>query len=543
VPLQVSRSITPEVILRARQKLARAKVADFACLVDIPTVPLSDEEDEDKFSVMRLDTLVAHHSLLLGALQRLEEGSIPNLMVLMPPGSAKSTYVDVVFVPWFMARRGRRNVILASYAADIAKKQGRRARQLLKSKAFANIMPGIALKDDQHAADEWALTNGSEYMSGGLLSGITGNRSHLGIVDDPIKGRAAAESEVIREKVWETYVDDFCSRLIPGAPQVMILTRWHEDDPAGRILPDNWDGESGLFSKCKDGRDWYVICLPAIADRSDDPLGREIGQTLWPEWFAKNGDNGVTHWAPFMQSRRTWTSLYQQKPTAAEGTFFQRSWFKRYRPDERPSNLHIYLTSDHAPAGEGNSDYNCCRVWGVDHMGDIWLLDGFRIQQKMDKFVERIVGRPLREGKEGLISKWKPFAWFPEDDNNWKAVEPFVRAWMREEEVHTVIAPMSPHGQDKPTKAQAFQSYAEMGRVRIPVGPEGDEIIDEYAKFPGGKHDDEVDNGSVIGRALDKAHPAIAPRPKAADPKFPVQRNLTEIIAARTRKRREAEGS
>lgn len=542
MPSPAFQSVTPEVILKARQRLALRNVADFACLVDIPTVPLSDVEDEDKFSVMRLDKLVAHHSLLLGKLQALEERRIANLMVLMPPGSAKSTYVDVVFVPWFMARRGRRNVILASYAADIAKKQGRRARQLLKSRSFANIMPGIVLRDDQSAADSWALSNGSEYMSGGLLSGITGNRSHLGIVDDPIKGREMAESELQRQKVWDTYIDDFCSRLIPGAPQVMILTRWHEDDPAGRILPDKWDGQSGLFTKCKDGRDWYVLCLPAIADRSDDPLGREFGRTLWPEWFEKNGDNGSAHWTPFQTNRRTWVSLYQQKPTDEEGTFFQRSWFKRYTPDQRPSNLHIYMTSDHAPAGDEKSDFNCCRVWGVDHLGDIWLLDGFRIQQKMDVFIDRIVGRPKKEGRQGLIGKWNPFAWFPEDDNNWKAVEPFAKAWMREEEVHTVIAPMSPHGQDKPTKAQSFRSMAYMGRVWVPAGPEGDAILDEYTKFPGGRNDDEVDNGSIIGRALDQAHPAVAPRPKAPDPKFPAQQSLKEIIAARTRKRLAAEG-
>lgn len=171
-----------------------------------------------------------------GKLQGVESGEIPNLMVLMPPGSAKSTYSDVVFVPWFMSRKARRNVILASYASDIAKKQGRRARQLIQSKSFYNLT-GLALKDDQKAADEWALSNGSEYMSGGLLSGLTGNRGALGILDDPIKGRRDAESETIRNSTWDAYINDFCSRLIPGAPQVMILTRWHEDDPAGLILP------------------------------------------------------------------------------------------------------------------------------------------------------------------------------------------------------------------------------------------------------------------------------------------------------------------
>lgn len=506
--LPASRLTTADVIA-ARRELARRNLIDFACLIDIPTVPLTDADDEDQFSVMRLNTLVKHHALLLTKLQGVEAGTIPNLMVLMPPGSAKSSYVDVVFVPWFMARKSRRNVILASYASDIARKQGRRARQLIKSRSFANLMD-VGLKDDQHAADEWALTNGSEYMSGGLLSGLTGNRAALGIIDDPLRGREAAESEVIRDKTWDAYMDDFCSRLIPGAPQVMILTRWHELDLAGRILPEGWDGQSGRFEG-RDGRQWEVLCLPAIADRADDPLGRKIGETLWPEWFS------LEHWAPFQRNRRTWSSLYQQKPTAAEGTFFQRAWFRRYAPDQLPKNIRKYISSDHAPAGEDDSDYSCVRVWGIDEHGDLWLIDGFRHQATMDVTAERIVGCKA-EKKVGLIQKHKPLAWFPEDDNNWKAVAGFVTKAMRKEGTYCRIEPMSPHGADKQIKAQAFQGMAAMGCVWLPVGPEGDDVLDQYLKFPGGKNDDEIDAAGVIGRAIDQAHPALAVKPKPSEP-------------------------
>jgi predicted phage terminase large subunit-like protein len=492
-------------VIAARRHLARQSLPDFACMVDIPTAPLTDDAEEDRFSVIRLQSLVDHHKLLLEKLQGVEDGSVPNLMVLMPPGSAKSTYTDVVFVPWFMARKPRRNVILASYASDIAKKQGRRARQLITSKSFGNLME-VGLKDDQKAADEWALTNGSEYMAGGLLSGLTGNRAALGIVDDPMKGRQEAESETIREKTWDAYLDDFCSRLIPGAPQVMILTRWHEQDLAGRILPEGWDGQSGWFDG-RDGRRWYVICLPAEADRRDDPLGRKIGETLWPQWFSKE------HWEPFKRNLRTWNSLYQQKPKAAEGTFFKREWFRRYVPAQLPKRLHKYLTSDHAPGGQDDSDFNVARVWGVDPAGDLWMVDGFRAQCTLDVVSERVIGEK-KEKKVGLIDKHRPFCWFPENDNNWKAAAGFITKAMREQNVHCRIEPISPHGADKPTKAQAFQAMASQGRVWIPVGPEGDAVIDQYVGFPGAANDDEVDAASVIGRALADAHPAIAEHPK-----------------------------
>lgn len=506
----------PADVLAARQELARRSLPDFACMVDIPTVPLTQEGEEDRFSVIRLLSLAAHHDLLLRDLQRVEAGEVQNLMVLMPPGSAKSTYSDVVFIPWFMARKSRRNVILASYASDIAEKQGRRARQLINSRSFANVM-GMGLMGDQKAAHQWALTNGSEFMAGGLLSGLTGNRGALGVLDDPIKGRLEAESETVRQKTWDAYTDDFCSRLIPGAPQVLIQTRWHEDDVAGRILPEKWDGESGTF-KGRDGRTWKVICLPAEADRADDPLGRAIGETLWPEWFS------AEHWAPFKLYRRTWTSLYQQKPAPQEGTFFRKEWFRRYRKGSEPKHLNRYLSSDHAPAGQDSSDYNCARVWGVDAEGDLYLLDGFREQCTLDVLANKVVGnkKPPRGAPaiEGLLKKHKPFAWFPEDDNNWKAAAPFITLQMREQGNYVRIEPISPHGADKPTKAQSFQGLASSGRVWIPEGPEGDEVIEQYLKFPAGTHDDEVDAASVIGRAIVDAHPAVIPvqeKPKHVD--------------------------
>lgn len=489
----------------ARQELARRYLSDFACSVDIPTVPLSENDDEERFDAMRQPKLAAHHRLLLDKLQGVESGHVPNLMILMPPGSAKSTYADVVFVPWFMGRKPRRNVILASYASDIAKKQGRRARQLIKSPDYTRIF-NATLSGDQSAADEWALSNGSEYMAGGLLSGLTGNRAALGILDDPIKGRQQAESETIRNSTWDAYTDDFCSRLIPGAPQVMILTRWHADDPAGRILPENWDGESGDFEG-RDGRSWNVICLPAIADRADDPLHRKIGETLWPEWFSHE------HWRPFQKNTRTWTSLYQQKPSADEGTFFKVAWFKRF--SERPKFLNIYMTSDHAPGGTEDSDFNVFRIWGIDEHQHIWLLDGYRVQGTIDvamgvKLDERTGEQTLcDEGALPLVKKWKPLCWFPENDNNWKSAKPFVIAAMRRNKVACRIEEISTQGGDKATKAQPFQAKAAMGEVHVLVGPMGDEVLEQYKKFPAGRWDDEVDAAANIGRAIDMAHPAI----------------------------------
>jgi len=483
----------PEDIFAARRALAKRSLSDFACMIDIPTVPITDEEDEDQFSVIRLNTLVAHHLLMCEQLQAMAEGRAPNLMFLLPPGSAKSTYVDVVFVPWFMANYPRKNVILASYATNIARKQGRRARQLIRSKAFGNLFPDVTVSLASSAADEWALSTGGEYMAGGLLSGLTGNRAALGIIDDPIAGREEAESETIREKTWDAYIDDFCSRLVPGAPQAFITTRWHADDPAGRILPENWAGESGDFDG-RDGRRWRVICLPAICNSLSDPVGRKIGETLWPEWFT------LDHWKPFQKNSRTWSSLYQQKPSPDEGTYFQRSWFQRFREGQQPAKLRLYGTSDYAVTEDGG-DYTVHRIWGVDHASDLWLLDGWKGQTTADVWIERQID---------LIHEHKPLAWFGEAGVIVKAVEPMLRKRMDERKTWCRLEWL-PSITDKPTRARGFQARAAMKKVHLPQTQEGDLILDEYLHFPAGKHDDDVDNGSLIGRALDQTHPAIAP--------------------------------
>lgn len=492
-----------EHVIAARRQLARESLNDFACLIDIPTAPITDEEDEDRFSVMKLDSLASHHALLCDKLTKLAKGEIPNLMVMMPPGSAKSTYVDVVFVPWFMANYPRKNVILASYAANIARKQGRRARQVIKSKAFGNLFPDVGLSAASSAADEWALTNGGEYMAGGLLGGLTGNRAALGIVDDPIAGREEAESETIRQKIWDAYIDDFCSRLIPGAPQVMILTRWHQDDPAGRILPEDWNGESGVFEG-RDGRVWHVLCLPAICDRPADPLGRGLGETLWPEWF------NLDHWKPFQRNARTWTSLYQQRPAPEEGTFFLRSAFRRFEEGKLPPSLRYYGTSDYAVT-EGGGDFTRLRIWGVDTANpvNVYLVDGWGGQTSSDQWIEAQID---------LMARWRPRAWYGEAGVIQKAIEPVLVRRMRERRVSCRLEWLASIS-DKPTRARAAQAMVQEGRVWVREDHDGDCFLDECAAFPAGRFDDDVDNLSLIGRAMDQVATSAprGPRPTVAE--------------------------
>ena len=494
--------ITAADVLAARRHLARDDLKWFARMVDIPTVPVSTRDDEDVFETLRIDALALHHDALLGALAEVAAGRIKNLMVLMPPGSAKSTYVDVVFIPWFLATRPRSNVILASYGADLVRKQGRRARQLVKSRSFNSLFPDVALSAESSAADEWALTNGSEFMAGGVLSGITGNRADLLVIDDPVKGREEAESEVIRKKTREAYEDDLQTRLKPGGRRVIIQTRWHEDDLAGSILPENWDGESGDLTG-RDGEAWRVLSIPAKAERLDDPLGRKPGEYLWPEWF------GPDHWGKFERNARTWSSLFQQKPAPEEGTFFQRGWFKRHAPFVGPpKNMRLYGWSDYAVTDQGG-DYTEHGIFGVDSDSRIYQIDWWHGQTTSDQWIEAQID---------MIALYHPACWFGEGGVIQKAIEPMLWRRMRERQVRCRLEWVSSI-HDKATRARGFQSRAAMGEVSLLSDERGDRVLDQLLKFPAGKHDDAVDVCGGMGRVLDMAHPALVEAPKQeADP-------------------------
>lgn len=478
---------------------ARESLLDFCGLIEIPGAPVDDDEDDERQAFWPLNQpQAAHHRLLIEKLQAVESGDLRRLMVFMPPGSAKSTYASVVFPAWFMGRRRRRNVIVATYASDLARKIGRRARSIVRQEVYREVF-GTGLSSESSAADEWALENENEWMGGGILSGITGNRADLIVIDDPIKGRQDADSDVIRERTKAEYLDSITTRGKPGYRIVLIQTRWHENDLAGSILPENYDGRSGPIL-CRDGEVWEVLCIPAEAG-VDDPLGRAPGEMLWPEWF------DADHWGAYRANARTWSALYQQKPQPEEGTYFQRAWFHRYEPDELPKHLRIYGTSDYAVTEDGG-DFTVLRIWGVDPDSGLWLLaGGFRGQASADVWIERQVD---------LIKAHRPFGWFGEAGVIQKAIEPALRRRMYERQAPCRLEWL-PSIADKPTRARGFQARAATGLVHIAAGPEGNAILDEYLRFPAGRHDDDVDCGSLIGRALEMMHPAIVPteKPKA----------------------------
>ncbi|MDE2097472.1 MAG: terminase family protein [Patescibacteria group bacterium] len=338
-----------------RRQRARSSLAEYSLAIDIPGVPvhdfldleeplkydgagriigggrLKDATERETVHFKPIESRVAlHHLLMMQAIQRCMETPRGRLIVMAPPGTAKSTYASVVGTSWALGRWPGTQIIMTSYASAIIAKQSRRVRQICRDPQYSSIWAERpTLADDQRAIDDWSLTNESSMMCGGILAGITGNRADGFIIDDPLSNREQADSATIREKIYDEYTDTVLTRAKPKMWVIIIMTRWHQDDLVGSILPEQYEGESGIIA-CRDGQNWEVLCLQAECERDDDPLGRKRGDFIWPEWFPRE------HWSSWRdnpRARRTWNALFQQRPAPQTGVHFSREMFKRY--DER----------------------------------------------------------------------------------------------------------------------------------------------------------------------------------------------------------------
>lgn len=497
--------ITPQAaageLLRRRR--ARASLVDYARYIEVPGAPLTDDDETEQFAPVET-VLAEHHEIILHATQRCIERHRGRTMLFLPPGSAKSTYATVVAPTWAMGRWPGFKVLGVSYGSDLARKFGRRMRSITKQSKFG-LLFDTALSSESSAAQEWALENGSEYMGGGILSGITGNRADFIPIDDPIKGRQEADSEVVRKSTLEAYQDDVLTRLKPGGSVMITQTRWHEADLAGSILPEGWAGESGMI-KCRDGETWEVICIPAKCVRLDDPLGRLPGEYIWPEWF------GEDHWAPFERLPRTWSALYQQVPSPDTGDYFKREWIipvDRIPPKEE---MAIYGGSDYAVTADGG-DFTVHAVVGVSHDGRMYLLDLWREQASSDVWVDAFCA---------LVRKWGPIGWAEETGQIKSGVGPFLVKRMLETGSYTVREQFPTRG-DKAVRAQSVRGRMAMQGLHVPRdAPWLADFISELMSFPVGVHDDQVDAIGLVGQLMDRI--GLGDRPKG-EPK-PAKRPL-----------------
>lgn len=316
-----------------------------------------------------------HHDLIMDAMQDLVEGELVDengeqasgVMIFCPPGSAKSSYATMLAPAYFQGRFPGFQTIIASYAQSLTNGFSRRVQSIVQLPEYQEIFPDAQMRIG--GVEEWEMTNNSRLRAAGITGGVTGFRCDLMIIDDVVKNAEDADSEIIRDKVWEEFNTTVSTRFKGTERIAIIMTRWHTDDLAGRILskadsPRQWRGESG-FWRGTDKRLWYVLRIPMIADREDDPLGRKIGEQLWPEVFSPADIARRRAVSEEAGGTRDWLALYQQTPTSGSGNIIRREWWRPWVDKETPPCSSVYLFYDTAFEANEAADFSAMTAWGI----------------------------------------------------------------------------------------------------------------------------------------------------------------------------------
>lgn len=421
-----------------------------------------------------------HLKPVCAALEKVERGEIDRLMIFMPPRHGKSQSTTETFPSFFIGKDPTRRVIEISYGKKFAQKFGNSNRRKLIE--FGETLFGVRLDNTNNSKTDWSIAgNTGGMISVGLMGGITGEGADLLLLDDIIKNRQEADSEARREAVWDEWNSTVQTRLSPNARIVVIMTRWNEDDLAGRILAQAEEI----------GEEWTVINLPCEAEKND-PLGREIGEPLWPERYGK----------AWMEKKKkavgsyTWESLYQQHPRPRDAVqFFKREWFEIVSDYPRKARQVRYwdLAATEAKPGKDPDWTVGARV--AEDNGIYYVIDIRRIRST-PKGVEDLVHQTAElDGKAVIIHmEQEPGSSGVNTIDNYR---------------RKVLKGYSFYGDKKTSnkveRAQPVSSAAEAGNVKLVKGSWNKDFLDEADPFPNGKHDDTVDGVSGAIAVLSNA--------------------------------------
>lgn len=428
------------------------------------------------------------------------------LIVSMPPQEGKSTLATKWTPTWLLENDPDRRIVIASFSAGVARRMGRLIRGEITGHSDEL---DIRIAQDVSAQNEFQIADklGGVY-SVGIGGGLTSRPADVMFIDDPLKDRAEADSEVYRDRVWDWWTDVASARLAPGAPVIVILTRWHHDDIAGRLLAED------------DGHLWRVVNIPAQADHSPekgqvDVLGRKPGEFMQSARTSKDKKTGEhrprsrAQWERRKATAgpRTWAALYQGHPSPLAGDLFPETWSRYTEPlwVERhdgtrvvPGTGHEIVQSwDLAFKDTKSSDYVVGQVW-LRIGADAYLLDQVRARLSFTATLESI---------KSMSAKWpQASAKFVEDKANGPAV---INALARQ---LPGLIPIEPEG-SKYARAAAVSPFVHSKNVHLPEAallPNVEELLEETRSFPNGSHDDTID---AMSQALNRLllHPLTDP--------------------------------
>lgn len=396
-------------------------------------------------------------------LERVTAGEILRLMIFEPPRHGKSEMVTIHYPAYRMERDPTLRVITGSYNETLAARFSRRTRRIAGAR--------LALSAERTAAVDWETERGGGLRAVGVGGGITGHGGQLILVDDPIKNREEANSATYRERVWDWWRDDLYTRLEPGGAIILIMTRWHQDDLAGRILAS------------EDAPNWTVVRLPALAEEGDS-LGREVGAPLCPQRY----DAAALERIRLVLGEHSFAALYQQRPLPAEGGLFKAAWFAQRLTEAEVGPLEALVRYWDKAASAGQGDYTVGVLMGRSAEGRYVVLDVVRGRWETFERERVIVSTAARDRE-----RWGEVAiWLEQEPGSGGADS--ARATIRALSGHVVRAETAT-GQ-KTARAEPLAAQAGAGNVLVVRAAWNAAWIDELCIFPHGEHDDQVDASS-----------------------------------------------
>lgn len=421
-----------------------------------------------------------HHELLCNKLDQFASGKCPRLMIFMPPRHGKSELGSRRLPAYILGKDPDAQVIACSYSADLASRMNRDVQRIVDTKEYREIFPGSTINSRNVKNDARGnyvrnsemfeiVGHKGSYRASGVGGGITGMGANYAIIDDPIKNMEDANSQRIRENIWDWYVSTLYTRLEGVGNVLVILTRWHEDDLAGRLLER---------AKNDPGADqWEVFELPAVKeDDSNSYDVRSIGESLWP---TKYDENQMAKIKASVGSK-VWASLYQQQPTPGDGSIIQRPWLKTYYSLPTVHWDQLCISADLSFKDTKTADFVVLSVYAKKG-ANIYLVDQVRDRMDFVKTVQQFERLCLKHPNATVK--------YVEEKANGAALISVLK------EKIPGIVPVNPK-ESKSARAHAVAPYYEAGNIHYPdksIAPWIEDHIQEIISFPFVKNDDRVD--------------------------------------------------
>lgn len=380
---------------------------------------------------------------------------------------------------YVLGKNPNTKIAACSYSIDLARSFNRDVQRIIDSRQYKDIFPDTELNSSRIAADSRGafLRNTEEfevvgYKGGfkavGVMGGLSGRAVDLAIIDDPVKDALEASSETYRERVWEWYLNVLETRLHNNSKVILIMTRWHEDDLAGRLLE-------------RQPEKWEVIKIPAVKESGglpEDP--REIGEPLWPVKHSLEKLNDLR-----ALSERTFTSLYQQSPTTREGDKIKRAWFQYCREDELPGRLTWDLWVDGAYTKNTANDPTGLMLAAFDERANTMYIK--HAHSGHMELPELLAFVPQYTELHGMDGRGRAYI---EPKASGKSLRQMLKVTSK---VHAVEIKTALVNEGKEARAQVASPKIESGRVVLVRGTWNDHFVEQVCGFPNAKHDEYID--------------------------------------------------